>query len=71
MARQPNYKQVSLTPQAHRALQQLTYTLSAELADRVTLSQAVLICKQMVLTSMDLEIARCAREVGIEPNADV
>jgi hypothetical protein len=66
MSRQVGYKQVSLTPEAHRALQQMSYLASAEVAERVTLSQTILIA-QRLMHHHDLNIATCAREIGIEP----
>lgn len=66
--RQAGYKQVSLTPEAHRALQQMSYLMAASVAEKVTLSQAVLIA-QKVVQRCDAEIPACAQEVGIEPPA--
>lgn len=66
MARQSGYKQVSLTPEAHRALQQMSYFMSAEIADKVTLSQAILIAQKLMLSNY-ARIPEIAREIGIEP----
>lgn len=72
MARQPGYKQVSLTADAHRALQRMSYEISASVAERVTLSQAVLIAERIYSrSSEDSEmIITAAGEVGIEPPID-
>lgn len=68
MARQAGYKQVSLTPEAHRALQLMTYGMAAAIADNVTLSQAILIAAKIYERhSEDETVPECAREVGIEP----
>jgi hypothetical protein len=70
MARQPNYKQVSLTPEAHRALQRMSYGIAAALANRVTLSQVVLIAEKLYNRSSEgAFVSECAREAGIEPAA--
>lgn len=69
MARQVGYKQVSLTAEAHRALQQMSYFMAASVAEKVTLSQAILIAQRLMYRN-DLAIASCAQEVGIEPPAD-
>lgn len=69
MARQPGYKQVSLTPEAHRALQQMSYFMAASVAEKVTLSQAILIAQKLMHRS-DAAIVSCAQEIGIEPPID-
>jgi hypothetical protein len=70
MSRQPNYKQVSLTPEAHRALQRMSYGMSAAIAEKVTLSQTILIAERLYNRYSEGEaIPECAREAGIEPCA--
>jgi hypothetical protein len=72
MARQPGYKQVSLTADAHRALQRMSYGMSASVAERVTLSQVVLIAERIYnRSSEDTEmVITAAGEIGIEPPID-
>jgi hypothetical protein len=66
--RQPGYKQVSLTPEAHSALKRMTWGMSAALAEGVTLSQAVLIAERIFnRASEGGAVVECAQEVGIEP----
>lgn len=70
MSRQPGYKQVSLTPEAHRALQRMTYGMAASIADKVTLSQAVLIVERLYKRTDESDddiVPQLAREIGIEP----
>lgn len=67
MVRQAGYKQVSLTAEAHRALQQMTYVMAAEIAEKVTLSQAVLIAHRMLSINSG-QVATLAQELGVEPN---
>lgn len=70
MPRTQGYKQVSLTPEAHRALQRMSYGMAAAIADRVTLSQVVLIAERLYNRSSEgAAIPECAREIGIEPPA--
>lgn len=72
MSRQPGYKQVSLTAGAHRALQLMSYGMSASVAEKVTLSQAVLIAERLYNRSSEgPTILECAQEIGIEPPIDV
>lgn len=72
MSRQPGYKQVSLTPEAHRALKRMTYGMSASVAEGITLSQAVLIAERIYNRSSEdtTVIIECAQESGIEPPID-
>ena len=69
MPRQTGYKQVSLTPEAHRAIQQMSYFMAASVAERVTLSQAILIARKLMYRN-DTAIVSCAQEVGIESPID-
>jgi hypothetical protein len=73
MTRQSGYKQVSLTPEAYRALQLMTYGMSASVAEKVTLSQAVRIAEKVYNRSSEETsiILECAQEIGIEPPIDV
>lgn len=64
MARQPGYRQVSLTPDARDALRQMAYFMSGVIGQRVSLSDAMLIAKQMVF-SMDTHIQQCAENAGM------
>jgi hypothetical protein len=66
MARQPGYKQVSITTEAHRALRQMSYFMAASVAEKVTLSQVILIAHKMMYRH-DMEIVGIAGEIGIEP----
>lgn len=68
MPRQTGYKQVSLTSEAHRALQQMSYFMAASVAEKVTLSQAILIAHKLMYRN-DTAIVSCAQEIGIEPPA--
>jgi hypothetical protein len=71
MSRQPGYKQVSLTPEAHRALKRMTYGMSAAVAEGITLSQAVLIAERIYnRNSEGGAVIECAQEIGIEPPID-
>jgi len=71
MSRQAGYRQVSLTIEAHKALQRMSYGMSAAVAERVTLSQTVLIAERIYGQSdADGIVEDCARQVGIEPATD-
>lgn len=71
MSRQAGYKQVSLTAEAHRALQLMSYGMAAAVAEKVTLSQAVLIAEKLYNRhSEGPAIQECAQEIGIEPPID-
>lgn len=69
--RQPGYKQVSLTAEAHRALQRMSYAAAACVAERVTLSQAILIAQKLIERQDTEAIIAIAGEIGIEPPIDV
>lgn len=72
MSRQAGYKQVSLTPEAHRALQRMSYGMAASIADKVTLSQAVLIAEQIYKRAAEETVdvvPELAQRIGIEPVA--
>ncbi len=72
MVRQPGYKQVSITAEAHRALQRMTYGMAATVAEKVTLSQAVLIAEKIYNRNSEGDtVIECAQEIGIEPPIDV
>lgn len=62
------YKQVSLTPEAHRALKQMKWAFSDTVGEEVTLSQVVLISQKIYAQEADDDaVRRCASQVGIEP----
>lgn len=67
MSRQPGYKQVSLTAEAHRALQQMSYITAANIAERVTLSQTILIAQKLLDQQSTKAVIVAASAVGIEP----
>jgi hypothetical protein len=66
MARQPGYKQVSLTSEAHYALRRLKWAFSDTLGEDVTLSQAILIAQRLCYD--DESLIKVGMEIGIEPN---
>jgi hypothetical protein len=67
MSRQPGYKQISLTAEAHRALQLMSYGMSASVAEKVTLSQVILIAEKLYNRSSEgPAILECAQEIGID-----
>lgn len=71
MARQADYKQVSITPEAHRALRQLKWAFSDTVGEDVTLSQAILIAQKIYAQKTgDETVIECAQSIGIEPPID-
>ncbi len=71
MSRQPGYKQVSITVDAHRALTRMKWGMSATVREGVTLSQAVLIAERIYNRNSEGDtVIECAQEIGIEPLID-
>jgi len=66
--RRSGYRQVSLTPEAHRALKQLKFAFSDTMGEEVTLSQAVLMAQLCYTRHVDdRQAVKIGQEVGIEP----
>lgn len=71
MARQPGYKQVSLTTAAYYALKRMTRGMSARIDEGITLSQTLLLAERIYNRHSEGDtVIECAREIGIEPPID-
>lgn len=66
--RQPGYKQVSVTPDAHRALKQLKWAFSDTLGQEITLSDVIRILQKLYAQQIDDDtLIEVAGQAGIEP----
>lgn len=68
--RKTPYTSVSVTPKAAAALRRLAAFVSGEVAERVSLSDAILVAEKLAFMH-DRSIVAAAQEAGIEPPIDV